>query len=596
MWSDRETRQDCLGYSTYVSVLANICTHKDLAPLTLGIFGPWGSGKTSLMQMMMMTIEATKAEKKRSTLWFNAWMYEGREEAQSALIHAILSNLQRDVTLAGEAKQLIDKLKKGASVLKLGKFLMKSAITMTPNVEEFANCFKEESDKVTDTMESFEGDFKQLLKLVGIDRIVVFIDDLDRCSSAKVIETFETIKLFLNTPACTFVIGADAEKIQHAVGEVYKVGNDLRRQKDYLEKIVQIPFSIPAQDVRDIGCYVGMLIIGRHLNESAWSKLSDARSGFYSHVGDLAGVFSKWVSENRMVLSTTQDAIDKELTGVLPFVDTLARGLRGNPRQIKRFLNILSLRQQLVEANMLPNVKPELLVKFAVLEYVWAEFFSILAETIDPATGTSELLAQIVQTGDGKTVTEQSPTLNSFLGEPGLCGFMLAEPRLDGNTNLTPYLFLAQTSLSHGQPVGIVSVDEKTKQLVRAIEGTDSLMSRSASKRAAAQEPALASAVVRQLLVDLPSAADATAIANILGGLSQIGATHKELFKTMVKPVGELDGSKTAVALAALTLLQKAKDAGADVPDTVTAKFKKASTIADALSRPSKNSRRGGNP
>ncbi len=596
MWSDRETRQDCLGYSTYVSVLANICTHKDLAPLTLGIFGPWGSGKTSLMQMMMMAIEATKAEKKRSTLWFNAWMYEGREEAQSALIHAILSNLQKDVTLVGEAKQLIDKLKKGASVLKLGKFLMKSAITMTPNVEEFANCFKEESDKVTDTMESFEGDFKQLLKLVGIDRIVVFIDDLDRCSSAKVIETFETIKLFLNTPACTFVIGADAEKIQHAVGEVYKVGNDLRRQKDYLEKIVQIPFSIPAQDVRDIGCYVGMLIIGRHLNESAWSKLSDARSGFYSHTGDLADVFSKWVSDNRMVLSTTQDAIDKELTGVLPFVDTLARGLRGNPRQIKRFLNILSLRQQLVEANKLPHVKPELLVKFAVLEYVWAEFFSILAETIDPATGTSELLAQIVQTGDGKAVREQSPTLNSFLGEPGLCGFMLAEPRLDGDTNLTPYLFLAQTSLSHGQPVGIVSVDEKTKQLVRAIEGTDSLMSRSASKRAAAQEPALASAVVRQLLADLPSAADATAIANILGGLSQIGATHKELFKTMVKSVGELDGSKTAVALAALTLLQKAKDAGADVPDTITAKFKKASTIAEALSRPSKNSRRGGNP
>ena len=596
MWSDRETRQDCLGYSTYVSVLANICTHKDLAPLTLGIFGPWGSGKTSLMQMMMVAIETTKGEKKHSTLWFNAWMYEGREEAQSALIHAILSNLQKDVTLAGEAKQLIDKLKKGASVLKLGKFLMKSAITMTPNVEEFANCFKEESDKVTDTMESFEGDFKQLLKLVGIDRIVVFIDDLDRCSSAKVIETFETIKLFLNTPACTFVIGADAEKIQHAVGEVYKVGNDLRRQKDYLEKIVQIPFSIPAQDVRDIGCYVGMLIIGRHLNESAWSKLSESRSGFYSHTGDLADVFSKWVSENRMVLTSTQDDIDKELTGVLPFVDTLARGLRGNPRQIKRFLNILSLRQQLVEANKLPNVKPELLVKFAVLEYVWAEFFSILAETIDPATGTSELLAQIVQTGDGKTVTEQSPTLNSFLGEPGLCGFLLSEPRLDGDTNLTPYLFLAQTSLSHGQPVGIVSVDEKTKQLVRAIEGTDSLMSRSASKRAAAQEPALASAVVRQLVADLPSVADATAIANILGGLSQIGTTHKELFKTMVKPVGELDGSKTAVALAALTLLQKAKDAGADVPDPVTAKFKKASTIAEALSRPSKNSRRGGNP
>ena len=124
---------------------------------------------------------------------------------------------------------------------------------------------------------------------------------------------------------------------------------------------------------------------------------------------------------------------------------------------------------------------------------------------------------------------------------------------------------------------------------------TDSLMSRSAAKRAAAQEPALASAVVRQLLADLPSVVDTTAIVNVLGGLSQIGTTHNDLFKTMIKTVGELDGSKAAVALAALTLLQKAKDAGADVPDVVTSKFKKASSIAAAFNKPRQNSRKGGN-
>src|SRR5206468_8696028 len=124
---------------------------------------------------------------------------------------------------------------------------------MTPNLEEFAKCFKDESEKVAQTMESFESDFKKLLELVKIDRIVVFIDDLDRCSSTKVIETFETIKLFLNTPACTFVIGADAEKIKHEVGEVYSV-SDTKRQKDYLEKIVQMSFRIQAQVIRDNTC------------------------------------------------------------------------------------------------------------------------------------------------------------------------------------------------------------------------------------------------------------------------------------------------------------------------------------------------------
>jgi hypothetical protein len=116
-----------------------------------------------------------------------------------------------------------------------------------------------------------------------------------------------------------------------------------------------------------------------------------------------------------MLLGENQESIQNELKAILPHVATLARGLRGNPRQIKRFLNILSLRQQLVEANKLDNVKPEFLVKFAVLEYVWGEFFNTLAETADPESGTSELLQKIAQSAQVSLVGEQSPTLTSFL-------------------------------------------------------------------------------------------------------------------------------------------------------------------------------------
>ncbi len=415
MWSDRETEKDCLGYISYVNVLADVCLHKDLAPLTLGLFGSWGSGKTSLMWMLKRRIDKLAAKTK--TLWFNAWKYEAREEAQSALIHAIIAKLSENKDLVDKAQDILKRLKDGASILKLAKAIGKSAITMTPDIEGLVDSFREESEKIAETMEKFDNDFAELLKRMEVERIVVFIDDLDRCSSAKVIETFETIKLFLNTPSCTFVIGADAPKIEHAVGEIYNV-TDTKKQKDYLEKIIQIPFSIPEQSLRDIACYIGMLIIGRHLDEKGWEELVKARHNFYRCEGEIAEAFRSWPKENQVYfnLDTGITEVIGELDGVLPYVDILGRGLRGNPRQIKRFLNILSLRRRLAEANEL-SIKADLLVKMTVLEYVWGNFFNAIVETIDPLTGHSALIEEVLKADEEESGTSSdSPLVTTFLG------------------------------------------------------------------------------------------------------------------------------------------------------------------------------------
>ena len=150
MWSDKETLHDFLGFSTYVEVLADICTQSDLAPLTLGIFGPWGSGKTSLMQMVENRLSAhthtgTGAIK---TIWFNAWRYEGRDEAQSALIHAIISKLEEDKTLGEDVLDTLKQLKSSANVLKLAKAITKSALTLSPDVDGFFSAFEKQNEKI----------------------------------------------------------------------------------------------------------------------------------------------------------------------------------------------------------------------------------------------------------------------------------------------------------------------------------------------------------------------------------------------------------------------------------------------------------------
>ncbi|MEZ6097677.1 MAG: P-loop NTPase fold protein [Pirellulaceae bacterium] len=579
MWSDRDTDQDFLGFGSYVSVLAETCTMKDLAPLTLGIFGAWGSGKTSLMRMLQAKVDSTPGVNAK-TLWFNAWRYEGREEAQSALIHAVLAKLAEDKTLWQDAKETFDRIKKGASVLKLAKFMTTSVITMTPQISEFIDCFKEESEKIAETMEAFDKDFESLLAKAKIDRIVVFIDDLDRCSSAKVIETFETIKLFLNTPACTFVIGADAAKIQHAVGEVYKV-NELQRQKDFLEKIVQIPFTIPQQDLRDIACYVGMLIIGRNLDQAHWPILLSARRGFYTCTGSIEEEICRWPEQNKALIDSKLQEVKCELSDVMPYVHVLARGLRGNPRQIKRFLNIISLRRRLANENGL-DVEQDMLIKLAVLEYVWEDFFNAIAETVDPETGRSALIDEVIQFSKltGRKESESKLVMES-MGRVGLVEYLIAEPIITGEINLNDYLFLAQTSLSRGRAHGLQPADEKAKALAVAIESDDRIRSQGGAKQAAAQEPALAASVVRILLADLTTAKEALLRTHIINGLEEICRKHREQYQHAVDGLSQLEPKdQDAVSLSATTLLNAAEKSGVMVSSELKDKFKGSSLAA----------------
>lgn len=583
MWSDREADFDFLGYSSYVSVLADICTHKDLAPLTLGIFGSWGSGKTSLMKMLKARLDADSGNMKTKTLWFNAWRYEGREEAQSALIHAVLAKLGEDKTLKDQAKDLFDRLKTGASIMKLGKAIGKSLLSMTPDVDGFIECFKKESEQLAETMEGFDRDFHELLSKAKIARIVVFIDDLDRCSSAKVIETFETIKLFLNTPACTFIIGADATKIEQSVGEVYNVA-DTKRQKDYLEKIVQIPFTIPEQDLKDIYCYVGMLVIGQHVEPANWPRLVEARPDFYNAASGVEDAFYQWPGNNRALFGTSIDDVLNELKGVMPHAHSLGRGLRGNPRQIKRFLNILTLRRKLATENKL-QIDPAFLVKLTVVEYVWTDFFNAVVETADPETGRSALIEEVTKAVvSGREPGSDSKMVSEALAKAGLVNYLLLEPALDGNLDLTPYLFLAQTSLSRGRQSGLVPIDEQARDLASSIESEDQLRSKMAAKRAAALEPSGAAAVIRIVLADLGTAKATVVKTHIVTGLTEICRKHIDQFPLALKAVESVDpAGQDAVSIAVSAFLDEAARNKIAVPQELRDRFTSASPIAAAL-------------
>ena len=103
MWKDSETNIDYLNFNYLVEVITELVTDNDITPSTIGVYGDWGSGKSSIMKMVEEKIESQK-DKSVIFVHFNGWLFEGYEDAKTALCGAILDAVQEYVTILGKFK------------------------------------------------------------------------------------------------------------------------------------------------------------------------------------------------------------------------------------------------------------------------------------------------------------------------------------------------------------------------------------------------------------------------------------------------------------------------------------------------------------
>ncbi len=310
-----EKASNLFGFDAYAKTIAELIAYKDnKTPFVIGIYGPWGSGKTSLMETVRTYLKDSSNLKdetvfrKCKTVWFQAWKYKEEDEILAALIEEIFKTMQRDGFFETFKKEIESFI---------GKFnILKSLGKITENVggidisELFTELKYKEKLGFYDTFQDFFdralwtylnwrpkfSDTEQPDDTKGV--LAVFIDDLDRCPEGKILKVLETIKLFMDKECCVFVIGAAHEIIEKTLKKTH-----IEDVNQFMEKIVQVTFNLPQITPDDLKSFVKSI-----------EKINPA-----------------------LIEDGSQH------------LDVIISAMNNNPRRLKRFLNNLSLLEGLMK-------------------------------------------------------------------------------------------------------------------------------------------------------------------------------------------------------------------------------------------------------
>lgn len=410
MWPDKETNIDYLNFGYLVDLIVEIAMNRALTPSTIGLYGDWGSGKSSLMKLAQDRIEELSKSKKKKDddtpktlcIEFNGWLFEGYEDTKTSLCGTILDTLADEKRfgpeVAEKAKELIKKIdfkkligkgvKFGLDYLLTGGIGALTDLTLSSilnslkdksgsieskDIEEILAKFKTE-EKTRTEIKKFRNDFNQLLEDSKVENVVVFIDELDRCSPDTVLDVFEAMRLFLFVDGMSFIIGADERLIQYAIKTKYKEvpGNNLDIGKEYLEKVIQYPVTIPQLNHAEVNQYLACLLLEPTLSEEEFNKFLKVVHSIEPDTELTVELLNE--KESGITEKCKVDmALARQISSVL------APSINGNPRQCKRFLNTLAMRLSLAKARGV-ELDKNILAKLMLAEYFNPEFFKAITK------------------------------------------------------------------------------------------------------------------------------------------------------------------------------------------------------------------------
>lgn len=450
MWNDNETHQDLIDFKYLTDSVNLIINNDDLIPSTIGIYGDWGSGKSSLMKMI--ELENTKPD--NLIIKFNGWLFEGYEDAKIALLTTLIDEIIKSRTWDEKAKKYLSRLVKRIKwlkvITKVGSIGINTYMANQTNfdftkvitdiskleIDDYIKEVEDENQSMIDKgIREFHKDFESLLEETKLKRVIVLIDDLDRCNPDTIISTLEAIKLFLFVEKSVFIISADERLINYAVKKRFPElpSTDYDVSKDYIEKLIHFPIRIPSLSEVEYEAYINLLFAQLHLNPDEFEKL---RSKVFTQSNDIDLSVCKLSNENiQNILPNVSEDMKKDFILSKQINSILVSVLSGNPRQCKRFLNMMILRLNMSISKGV-TLKKNVLAKLMLLEYFKTESFNKLVKASYEVEDNILLLLE--------NSTKQSPkSFESWNSDPWLKKWMDIEPKL-GEENLKLYFYFTK--------------------------------------------------------------------------------------------------------------------------------------------------------
>ena len=360
--------EDTLDIFRHATALTEFIKHT-MTPMTIGIQGEWGSGKTSLLNSIYHALEN---ESKYKQIWVNSWEHSLLTTPEEALLKIMNEIIQEMLSSDNKIAQQ-DKIKKVASNVFRGALRISATAVGGSKAGEVAEeLLGKNTNSIKELREQLDILAKEIQKSPSnqFEKIVIYVDDLDRIEPKNAVQILELLKNIFSIPNCVFVLAIDYQVV--VKGLEHKFGKRTEENewefRAFFDKIIQLPFMMP----------MGQYNIGKY-------------------VGDLLKQIGFVDDENQFI-----DEIDK----------VISYTIGGNPRSLKRLINSLALINIFSkidpdsEGNVLDNndekmdkdeIKDRLLFSLVCLQISYPVIYDLLTENPDFLSWNEDLAFEITQ-------------------------------------------------------------------------------------------------------------------------------------------------------------------------------------------------------